>query len=60
MQNRPTEAERALKDSYRVLAKSTRPADKETAALVRGWIEDFYRRQQRPEAAGEFFATLEH
>jgi len=58
MLSRPTDAERALQESYRVLAKSSRPADKETASLVRGWIEDFYSKQQRPQAAQEFFATL--
>jgi serine/threonine protein kinase/tetratricopeptide (TPR) repeat protein len=59
LQKRTPEAETALTGSYQILARSQRPADVESAREVRGWIEDLYRQQRRPEAARDFFARVQ-
>ena len=56
-QGKLNDAEIALEESYPILARSQRAADVEFAQQVRGWIEDLYRQQNRPEAAQAFFAT---
>ncbi len=57
-QGRTEDAEQALTASYPILAGSKVPADVEYAREVRGWIEDLYDEQRRPEAARDFFARL--
>jgi hypothetical protein len=59
MQGRLSDAELALTENYPILARSHQSRDIEWAQQVRGWIEDFYRQQNRPEAARAYFATLQ-
>jgi eukaryotic-like serine/threonine-protein kinase len=55
---RTSEAETALLESYAILNRSPRRSYQETAAEVRGWIEDLYRSIGRPRAAQEYFSRL--
>jgi tetratricopeptide (TPR) repeat protein len=59
MQGRTSEAELALTKTYPILARSPQSTDIELAQQVRGWIEDFYKQQQRPDAARAYFTTLQ-
>jgi hypothetical protein len=58
-QGEMNDAELALKESYPLLARSHGSADLEFAQQVRGWIEDLYKQQHRPDAARAYFATLQ-
>jgi serine/threonine protein kinase/Tfp pilus assembly protein PilF len=55
LQKRYADAEPAFLESYPVLARSARIADKEIAGVVRRWIEDLYRAMGKPDAAQKFF-----
>lgn len=57
LQGRMKDAELALTENYPILARSNYAPDTEFAQRVRGWIEDLYRQQNRPEAASAYFAT---
>jgi eukaryotic-like serine/threonine-protein kinase len=59
LQGRLKDAELALTENYPILARSHNSPDVELAQQVRGWIEDLYRQQNRPEAAGAYFAALQ-
>jgi serine/threonine-protein kinase len=59
LQSRYRDAEPMLLEGYPVLAKSTRPADRDSASVVRGWIEDLYGRMGRPGAARTYFQEVE-
>ena len=59
MQGRTQEAERALTESYPIIAASQAAADIELSRQAQGWIEDLYRRQNRPEAAADYFSRLQ-
>jgi eukaryotic-like serine/threonine-protein kinase len=58
MQGRTQDAERALTESYPILIASNVAADVEVSRQVEGWIKELYRRQNRPEAAQEYFARV--
>jgi eukaryotic-like serine/threonine-protein kinase len=58
VQGRLNEAERALTQSYPVLVKSPRPADREAALDVQRWIESMYTKLGRPAAARDYFAKV--
>jgi eukaryotic-like serine/threonine-protein kinase len=59
MQGRMRDAELALTENYPILARSRQSRDIEWARQVRGWIEDLYEQQNRPDAAHAYFATLQ-
>ena len=59
MQGQTSDAELALTENHRILARSHQSRDIELAQQVRRWIEDFYKQQNRPDAARAYFATLQ-
>ncbi len=59
-QGRMADAERALTQSYPILAHSQRASDVEVTQEIRRWIEELYQQQNRPEAAHAFFAGLQN
>jgi serine/threonine protein kinase/tetratricopeptide (TPR) repeat protein len=59
MQGRMQDAERALTESYPIIAASNAAGDVEMSRQVQGWIEELYRRQNRPLAAQEYFARVQ-
>lgn len=59
MQGQLSEGERALTESYPVLARSSRAVDRQMGEIARGWIEELYRSQNRPEAAAAYFARVD-
>ena len=58
MQGHSKEAEPVLLESYSRIAASPLLDDREMAREVRGWIEELYRSQHRPEAAAEYFSKI--
>ncbi|HEY4366539.1 MAG TPA: serine/threonine-protein kinase [Steroidobacteraceae bacterium] len=58
LQGRNAEAERALLESYPIILKSSRAPDRETAALVRQWIESLFKTTGRAPAAQQYFEQL--
>jgi len=59
LQGRNAEAERALLESYPILLNSSRKPDRETAVVVRQWIESLYKATGRPQAAQQYFEQLQ-
>lgn len=59
LQGRLQESESVLKRLYPTFARSEREDELKMAADIRGWIESLYDKLGRPEAADEFFSSLE-
>jgi serine/threonine-protein kinase len=58
LQGQLPRAQAVFLESYPIISRSTREADRQDALTVRRWIEDAYRSMGKPEAAEIYFRQL--